>query len=116
MLIYIGLFEEMFDEMDSIYPGCLVASYIYELQQFDEEIQGVVSETFLMWRSILKEWFDEIIEKYPPKIEVDTTYLADMFTSTIEGAFIMAKGLNDIKETPQQLRQYKNYIELLFTP
>lgn len=116
MLIYIGLFEEMFDNYQGVYPGCLFASYIYEMQQFDEATQQIIRDSFFFWRNQLKTWFDEIAAQYPPKLEADTTYLADMLTSTLEGAFIMAKAMDDEKSIPQQLRQFKNYVELLFSP
>lgn len=116
ILIFIGLFEDLFDRYEKVYPGCLFASYIYEIQQFDEETSHIIHETFMFWRHILRDWLEEIIRLYPPKIDVDTTYLADTFTSTMEGAFVMAKATDDPKAIPQQIRQFKNYIELLFSP
>ena len=41
MLIFIRLFEDMFGELKEPYPGCLFASYLYELQQFDEETRAM---------------------------------------------------------------------------
>ena len=114
LLIYIGLFEEKFDEMTELYPGCLFASYVYELQQFDAWTQEFIKASFLKWREELLSRLQTIAKQYPPKIEVDLAALADTFTSTLEGGFIIAKGVGDPKAIPQQLQQFKNYIELLF--
>jgi len=114
LLIYIGLFEEQFEKLAEPYPGCLFASYIYELQQFDDSTQRLIAESFTDWRRLLKEKIDAVVKQYPPKIKIDTSSLADAFTVVLEGAFITAKALNDPKAIPQQLRHFKNYIELLF--
>jgi hypothetical protein len=36
--------------------------------------------------------------------------------AVFEGAFILSKSLQEADITVQQLRHYKNYIELLFRP
>ncbi len=114
MLIFIGLFEEMFEGLTEPYPGCLFASYVYELQQFDDETRNLIKESFQKWRDLLKEKFDAIAKQYPPRTEIDTASLADAFTVVLEGAFITGKALNEPKVIAQQLRVFKNYIELLF--
>jgi TetR/AcrR family transcriptional regulator, transcriptional repressor for nem operon len=114
ILIFIRLFEDMFSELTEPYPGCLLASYLYELQQFDDETRSLLHETFARWRTLLQEKFALIIEKYPPKSPVSASQLADGFTVVLEGAFITGKAMNEAKLVTQQLRLYRNYIELLF--
>jgi len=67
IIIFIRLFEDMFSELTEPYPGCLLASYLYELQQFDDETRGMLHEAFARWRTLLQEKFELIIKKYPPK-------------------------------------------------
>lgn len=114
ILIFIRLFEDMFSEMTEPYPGCLLASYLYELQQFDDETRSLLHQTFARWRTLLQEKFILIIEKYPPRNPVSASQLADGFTVVLEGAFITGKAMNEAKLVTQQLRLYRNYIELLF--
>jgi TetR/AcrR family transcriptional regulator, transcriptional repressor for nem operon len=114
MLIYIGLFEEMFEGLTEPYPGCLFASYVYELQQFDDETRSLIKESFRKWRELLREKFDAIAERYPPRTTIDTAALADAFTVVLEGAFIASKALNEPTLIVEQLRLFKNYVELLF--
>ena len=116
LLIYIGLFEEMFDSLSEPFPGCLFASYTYELQQFDEGTQRYIKDSVLRWRAELQGWLETIMARYPPRLPVDSASLADAFNTSLEGAFIMSKAVGEPEIIVQQLRHYKNYIELLFSP
>jgi TetR/AcrR family transcriptional repressor of nem operon len=115
LLIFIGLFEEMFEGLTETYPGCLFASYIYELQQFDEDTRRIIYDSFIAWRDLLKQKLDTVAAAHPTRIEIDTASLADAFNVVIEGAFITSKALNEPKVVAQQLRHFRNYIELLFS-
>lgn len=114
VLIFIGLYEEMMEGLDEPYPGCLFASYLYEANLFDDATMGVIEETYRDWRVVLGGMLDAIQETHPPKLPVDSAALADMFTVTIEGAFIMSKTLKEPKLVAAQLRLYRDFIELLF--
>jgi TetR/AcrR family transcriptional repressor of nem operon len=116
MLFFVGFFEEMFEGLAEPYPGCLFASYVYELQQFDPDTLQIIRRSFQLWRELLKEKFEAIAARYPPRVAVDASSLADAFTVVLEGAFITGKALDDAKLIPQQLRHFRNYIELLFAP
>lgn len=113
-LILIGLYVELFEGLSEPYPGCLLASYVYELQQFDEETQAIINIEFALARRELTELIGQIREDYPPRREVDSQSLADGFMSVFEGAFILSKSFNEPEITVQQLRHYKTYVELLF--
>jgi len=54
------------------------------------------------------------VKKYPPRNPVSPSKLADGFTVVLKGAFILAKAMNDARMASEQLRLYRNYIELLF--
>jgi TetR/AcrR family transcriptional repressor of nem operon len=114
LLIIIGLYEEMFEDLTEPYPGCLLASYVYELQQFDEETRAIINEEFILSRTELTKLIRDVMEKYPPRREVDPVSLADGFMSVFEGAFVLSKSLGEADVTVKQLRHYKTYIELLF--
>jgi len=115
-VILIGLYEELFDNLTEPYPGCLLASYVYELQQFDDDIKPIINEEFLYSREELTALIGRIEKKYPPREAVDATALADSFMSMFEGAFILSKSLNEPEVTAQQLHLYKTFIGVLFRP
>jgi TetR/AcrR family transcriptional repressor of nem operon len=116
LLILVGLYEELFENLTEPYPGCLLASYVYELQQFDEETRAIINEEFLQSRREVMKLLRAIIKKYPPRRPIDPMALADGFMSAFEGAFILSKSLNEADITVRQLRLYKTTIEALFLP
>jgi len=116
LLILVGLYEELFANLTEPYPGCLLASYVYELQQFDAETRAIINEEFILSRTEVTKLIRAIMEKYPPRREVDPVALADGFMSAFEGAFILSKSLNEADITVKQLRLYKTAIEALFLP
>lgn len=116
VLLLIGLYKEMMEGLTDPYPGCLFASYLYEANLFDDHTMAVIDDTYRQWRTILGGMLEEAAEAYPPKIEVDCAHLADMFTATLEGAFIMSKTLNEPQLVAQQLGLLRDFVELLFQP
>lgn len=116
MLIFVGLFQEMFEALTEPYPGCLFASYLYELQQFGDDTRTLIRNSFTKWRALLQEKFEAIARRYPPRLEVSAASLADAFTVVLEGAFITGKALDEPKVVSEQLRHFRNYLELLFRP
>lgn len=116
MLIFVGLFAEFADALTEPYPGCLFASYCYEAGLFDEHTLAVAEGAMLSWRERLGAKFKEVMERYPPRLEVDADSLADMMTGILEGAFILSKTLKEPQVVAAQVRHYRNYLELLFAP
>lgn len=114
LLILIGLYEEMFEGLREPFPGCLFASYIYELGQFDDDIKQVINEEFLLSRAEISALLEAIEKRYPAVLPVDREALADAFQSIFEGAFILSKSLNEPDLIAQQLRLYKTLLEALY--
>ena len=54
-LILVGLYEELFEGLTEPYPGCLLASYLYELQQFDAETRAIINIEFELSRRELSK-------------------------------------------------------------
>jgi AcrR family transcriptional regulator len=114
LLIFLKLMAEAMADLPGTHPGCLVASFTYESQQFDEELRDLNARGVLSWRRLFMEQLNSIVEKYPMKIDRPLEELADMLTSVIEGGIVMGKALDDRHILPNQLLQYRNYIRLIF--
>ena len=114
LLAFVQVFIDEFEKLKAPFSGCLYASYIYEPEQFTDEILQDISSAFHRWRTTIEEMIDEIYELYEPAIKVDKTALAFHLSIIFEGAFVLSKAVNDSQMTANQLKQYKNYIELLF--
>ena len=69
LLLFLKLLAEALEDMPAAHPGCLVAAFAYEAEQFDEEVRELNAEGVLAWRRIFQGYFEKVVEKYPMKIE-----------------------------------------------
>src|SRR5690606_20303886 len=97
------------------HPGCMFATFCFEAGLFDENTRKVIAEGFLKWRDRLQEKYEAAMAVRPPALPVTARGLADMITAMFEGGLVLSKGLDDPAVHVEQMRQYRNYIELLFT-
>jgi len=113
-LLIINLYTELFEGLTEPYPGCLLAAYVYELQLFEDDLKPVITAEFRMIRDELGGLIRRIEKQHPARIKVDPVALADMFSSTFEGAFVLSKAFDEPEVTVQQLQLYRTFIESLF--
>lgn len=113
LLKFIQLFIDLTQNYEEP-PSCLYASYTSESNQFDQEIIELISETILKWRNTFVELINNVLVESEPKISIDVSSLADLFTVIFEGAFVTSKALNEPDLTAKQLQHLKNYFQLLF--
>jgi len=113
-LIFVGLLEEMLRDHSDPPPGCLVASYIYQMELFSAETQQATLRSFKEWERVLGEKLQSAISKQPPRIQVTAASLYENLLALFEGGVILAKLYRKGATLAEQLAQHKNYIELLF--
>jgi len=113
ILIFLGLLVEIFDSLEQP-PGCLVASFIYQFQEFNVDTKDAIVNGFNEWHQVLDEKFRVALEKYPSKFDVTPSTLVDSLLSSFEGGLIVARMASNPKILVTQLNQFKNYLELLF--
>ena len=114
LLIFLKLFAKMMEDMDTTHPGCLIAGFTYESQQFNDSIRDLIKQGVLSWRNMIAKRLAVIVEQHPPRAEVDIEALADMFTATIEGAIILSRIFGDNKVLRDQILCYRKHLRLLF--
>lgn len=114
VLIMIGLYIEMFEEIEGYTPGCLFASYSYEAGLFDDETHAIIHGAFVYWRELVGAKLDEAMLLRPPRIEATGAELADLGYGIFEGGLLMARVLGRVSAIPDQLRHFRSYLELLF--
>ena len=76
----------------------------------------VIEASVRAWRGRFRAKLDEVVERYPPRIDVDLDALSDLVFSTSEGAYIVARATRDPALVRGQLLQVRAYLELLFAP
>ena len=114
LLIFLNLYAQMMDDMETLHPGCMVASVTYQERLFDSEMKRMNVDYLLRTRQRFADWLKEIVELHPPKMEADLDALADHLTIIVEGAIIYAKALRDPDMMGRQTRLFRNHIRLLF--
>jgi TetR/AcrR family transcriptional regulator, transcriptional repressor for nem operon len=114
LLIFLNLYAQMMDDMETLHPGCMVASVTYQERLFDSEMKKMNVDYLLRTRQRFADWLKEIVELHPPKMEADLDALADHLTIIVEGAIIYAKALRDPDMMGRQTRLFRNHIRLLF--
>ncbi|TGD71786.1 TetR/AcrR family transcriptional regulator [Mangrovimicrobium sediminis] len=116
MLLFINLLAEAMENLEDVHPGCLVASFTYESQLLDEDIKALIATGTLQWREKFAGMLARIEESHRANLEVDHDEVADMLSATIEGGIILSRVMADKALLVQQLKQYRNYIKLMYTP
>lgn len=116
LLIFVGLFIEMTEQLEEPFPGCLYASYCYQSGAISSQSMAQVVRMMHFWREHLGEKVEAVIRRNPPRIPVEAHQVADHVLTTFEGAFILSKVMKEPKLASEQLVQCRNYLELLFAP
>jgi len=114
VLVFLKLYAEAMGDLPGVHPGCLVASFTYESQQFDPAVRDMAAAGVQRWRDIFKERFVPVVTKYPMVRKVELDELADTLVSMMEGGIILSRVMNDPQILVQQLLQFRNYVRLLF--
>ena len=114
LLIFLNLYAQMMDDMETLHPGCMVATVTYQERLFDSEMKRMNVDYLMRMRARFRNWFDEIAVTNPPRADVDLDALSDQLTVIVEGAIIYAKALQDRALMGKQTRLFRSYIKLLF--
>lgn len=115
-LVGLKLFAEMMAELPEAHPGCLAASFCYQDQLFNREINKLNADGLLSWRTRFRERLEKIAKQYPPRQPVDLDSLADMAATLVEGGLILGRVLQDPSILPRQLLLYRDLVRTTFAP
>lgn len=106
--------EDFFERQASPVDGCVLAVYTYELMQFEPTIHAYVAQCFRRWSAVYEKKFEAVLARYKPAAPVGARDLAESVLSVFEGAIILSRSFNDPMLLVRQLRQFRQYFELLF--
>ncbi len=114
MLIGLKLLAELLDDIPNGHPGCIIAATAYQDRLFDKGVRELNRQAILGWRKRFRNMFEDIAEKYPPKVDTDLDALGDMVSSVAEGGLILQRALGENNTVAKQIMQLRQYIQLLF--
>ncbi len=113
-LIAMKLFGEMFENLPEAHPGCLTAAYCYQDRQFDRRVRELNAKGILSWRNRFLTRLELIAERYPPRMAVDLTDVADMLSALADGGIVLSKALDEPRALPAQINLYREFVRTLF--
>lgn len=114
MLIFLKLLAEAMAELPEMHPGCLVAAFTYESQQFDIDVIEKNKEGILSWRKMFADQLTVIEHSYKPRFDTNVEDLADMLSACLEGGIIISRAINDQQCLVKQILNYRDYLRLLY--
>jgi TetR/AcrR family transcriptional repressor of nem operon len=114
LLLFLKLLAEAMRDLPGAHPGCLVASFTYEAEQFDDEVRELNAEGVLSWRRLFSKQLEAVAEKYPMKIDRSPDEMADMLTAVLEGGILLSKLLKNEDMLPNHILHYRDYVRLVF--
>jgi TetR/AcrR family transcriptional repressor of nem operon len=115
-LVRLNMLAELMEDLPSGHPGCLIASICYQGRLFDREVVDLTARSVRAWNARFRSYLDEIVACYPPRDRIDLDDVATMLSCVVDGAIIMSKTLSDPRQLARQVRSYRSYVKLLFTP
>jgi TetR/AcrR family transcriptional repressor of nem operon len=116
VIAFLRVFEDGADELMAAQPSCLYVSVLTERQLASAGTWDQISRAVLAWRAELARLLDEALATRPDAIPVETNALADHVFVTFEGAFILARSMNDAGHMRAQLRVLRQLLEALLAP
>jgi len=114
MLIFLKLLAEAMQQLPDTHPGCLVAAFTYESQQFDDDVIQKNKEGILSWRKLFAEQLTVIEHSYQPKFETNVDDMADLLSACMEGGIILSRVLGEQDSLAKQILHYRDYLRLLY--
>jgi len=113
-LVGLKLLAEAMADVQAVRPGCLVATFVYQDQQFDARVRAILTEITEIWRAQFRARIAAIAAVYPPRIEVDLDDLADMLLTIVDGSIVVAKALGRPRLLEDQLLAYRTFVRTVF--
>jgi AcrR family transcriptional regulator len=115
-LIGLNMLAEVMEDLPNSHPGCLIASICYQERLFDRQVLALTAHTVRDWNTRFRTYIGDIAATYPPRDRVDLDDVANMLCCVVDGAIIMSKALGEPSQLGRQVRAFRSYVKLLFTP
>lgn len=114
LLLFLGLLTDELEEGMTATPGCLMASFCYERELFDDDTEAMIVRALRLWGDTMHAKLQEVAFRHPPKLDVDLRAVADQVATIIEGSYVMVRALADPTIVRGQMNQLVAYLKLLF--
>lgn len=113
-LVGLKLLAETMADVQAERPGCLVATFVYQDQQFDHRVRTLLVEMTETWRGQFLARVEAIAVVYPPKVAIELQDLADMLMAIVDGGILIAKALGQPRLLESQVLTYRTFVRTVF--
>jgi len=113
-LVGLKLLAETMEDVQTRRPGCLVATFIYQDQQFDGRVRATLIEVTQTWRAQFLARIRGIAAVHEPRVDIDLEDLADMLLAIVNGGILLAKALDEPARLARQVLAYRTYVRTVF--
>lgn len=90
--------------------GCLLAVYVSELRETHPRLYQKCIPHFLSWKSDFVLLIQDAVAQLPVKDRLDVEGWAEFYISSIEGALILSRALDDPQVITRVLTLYRNQL------
>ena len=118
-LVFLGLYEELFQEMSAADAGCILASFSYEAGVVDAGAHSVMQENLDFWRTLFGGKLAQALERHGSAVpDLDPEFLTDELYAALQGAFLLQRSLAEVDQhvMVRHVRGFRRYLEILFGP
>jgi len=112
VLAFLTLYADLLQQVEGVHPGCLVASYTYESQMFDEEVVALTRAGTESWKRMFIEHFAPVLETHDTDVPVED--LADMLNALLEGGILLSRIMGDNAVLNKQILLFRDYVKRVF--
>ncbi len=114
VLAFLKLYADALGQVEEVHPGCLVASFTYESQQFDEVIHEQVRQGAESWKRLFIEHAEPALETHECEVSLDD--LGDMLNAILEGGILMSRIEGNNAILHRQIMLFRDYVRRVFHP
>jgi len=107
-------FAEIYADLPSGHPGCIVASVCYHERLFSRDVLEINRRAVEGWRDSALQRLERIDARYPLRIDARLEDLADMMYCVADGGIILSRVARDPMALPRQMRAYRALMALAF--
>ena len=94
--------------------GCLIGTMTQELHESHPKITCCCGVKMMTMRDALARDLQAALDACETKTDMDVQGVADLFITTVQGGFILAKATQDRSILQRVLDQYRSYVKSLF--
>lgn len=114
VLVFLKLYTEVVEEMEEVHPGCLIASYTYESQQFDPQVLNMIREGMESQRNHYISVLKPAAEVYKLREPFTVEGLAELLNTVIEGGIVLTKIHGNNQILIEQMKSYQSIVRQAF--